>query len=134
MFFRRERPKVPTFEERLDSVRNAGISVGPLADGGRVRVRRNNCAAVIEDVSGIPRVSRAGVMIGDEIGLVVDGGYQKFLQVPGGKRLPALASDLKALHDFQEDLREALGLESLYNESLGTVCDRHVYDRLEGRE
>jgi len=48
-------------------------------------------------------------------------------------RRPALASDLKRLQAFQEDLREALGIESLYNQSLGTVCDSHQYDRLSGR-
>jgi leucyl-tRNA synthetase len=43
-------------------------------------------------------------------------------------------AQLKALHAFEEDLTEALGLESLYNTSLGTTNDFHVYDRLAGRE
>ncbi|HSW50817.1 MAG TPA: hypothetical protein VLH09_11615, partial [Bryobacteraceae bacterium] len=64
---------------------------------------------------------------------LVDGGFQKFLETPSGRRRPALAAELKRLHDFQADLREALGLKSLYNESLGTVSDRHAYDRLTGR-
>ena len=31
-------------------------------------------------------------------------------------------------------LREKLGAISLYNESLGTICDLHMYDRLQGRK
>ena len=46
----------------------------------------------------------------------------------------ALASELKAVHAFQEDLREALGLVSLYNESLGTVSTEYLYDRVQGRD
>ena len=33
-----------------------------------------------------------------------------------------------------EELKEALGLTSLYNESLGTVSDRYVYDRVTDRD
>ena len=53
---------------------------------------------------------------------------------PSGKRKPALADELKEIHNFQEDLREALGLTTLYNESLGTVSNLYVYDRVEGRD
>jgi len=134
MFFRRERPKVITFEERLESLRTAGFTVQPQG-AGRVRVIRDNCAADVEDIPGAaPRIGNAGVLIGDEIGLLVDGGFQKFFRTRGGKRIPGLASDLKALHNFEEDAREALGLPSLYNQSLGTTCDYHVYDRVEGRD
>ena len=38
------------------------------------------------------------------------------------------------MHAFQEDLREALGLVSLYNESLGTVSNQYIYDRVEERD
>ena len=50
--------------------------------------------------------------MGGEIGSLVDGGYQKFFRTPSGKTKPALASELKALHDFEEDLKEGLGQES----------------------
>jgi hypothetical protein len=65
---------------------------------------------------------------------LVDAGYQKFFETPSQKRLPAQASHLKAIHAFDEDLREALGIKSLYNESLGTRNDLHMYDRVEGRD
>jgi len=72
--------------------------------------------------------------MGDEIGVLIDEGYQKFFKTPSGKKRPALAQQLKGLHDLEEDLKEALGLESLYNESLGTVSTYYIYDRVKGRD
>jgi hypothetical protein len=87
------------------------------------------------DAGGVPVFpERAGVIMGNEIGTLTDVGFQKFFTTPSGKRKPALAEELKAIQNFQEDLREALGLESLYNESLGTVSNVYVYDRVEGRD
>ncbi len=129
MFFRRQEPKTPRFEDLLQGVREAGFETGRQADG-RVRVSRGGCAAMVSDG---PRVERAGWVVGGEIASLVDGGYQKFWRA-GDRRVPALAQQLKALHDFEEDLKEALGLESLYNTSLGTTNDLHIYDRVAGRE
>ncbi len=61
-----------------------------------------------------------------------DHGYQKFWYFEG-KRFPIRQGDLKALHQFDEEVRAILGLKSLYHESLGTTSARSVYDRLEGR-
>jgi hypothetical protein len=134
MFFRRERPKQPAFQDRLDAAKGKGFTVSS-ADGGRWRVSRGQVAAVLENAAGSPRVvERAGIDMGSEIGALVDGGFQKFFQTPSGKRKPALADELKAIHEFQEDLREALGMESLYNESLGTVSTFYKYDRLQDRD
>jgi hypothetical protein len=133
MFFRREKPHISTFQERLDALRRAGFAVeqkGP----GRVRVIRNGCAAVIDDVPGEPKVERAGVLVKGQIAQCEHGGYQMFFRTADSKRVPALAEQLKALHAFEEDLREALGLTSLYNTSLGTTCDRHMYDRVTDRD
>ena len=131
----RERPKEITFDERMDELRKAGFTVGPAA-GGRVAVTRDSCAASLEKApDGKPRVAeRAGIVMPGGVGKLVDGGFQKFFLVPDGAKKPALASELKALHAFEEDLREALGLESLYNESLGTVSTQYLYDRVEGRD
>ena len=105
MFFRRERPKNPTFAERLDSLRQAGFSVVPAA-GGAVRVSRGGCAVDLKEENGsVMVVGRAGVAMGGEIGALVDGGFQKFFRTPAGKQRPALADDLKALHEFEEDLK-----------------------------
>ena len=50
------------------------------------------------------------------------------------RKEPALASQLKNLHDFEEDLKEGLDIISLYNQSLGTRADQHMYDRVEDRD
>lgn len=57
-----------------------------------------------------------------------------FLETPSGRRLPATATELKALHEFEEDVKEALGLTSLYNASLGTRSAKHIYDRVTARD
>ncbi len=44
------------------------------------------------------------------------------------------ADHLQALHQFSEELCEATGQTSLYNQSLGTVSDRYVYDRVVDRD
>jgi hypothetical protein len=134
MFFRRERPKNPTFAERLENLRKAGFTVAPQA-GGVVRVSRENCAIDLKEAGGtVHHEDRAGIVMGAEIGVLVDGGYQKFFRTPSGKQKPALAGELKALHNFEEDLKEGLGEESLYNESLGTVSTFYLYDRVQDRD
>lgn len=119
----------------MSAARAAGFRT-ESAGGGKTRVERNGVAAVFEPGSdGVPRiVERAGIVMGKEIGSLTDGGFQKFFATPGGRRKPALAEELKAVQNFQEDLREALGLTSLYNESLGTVSNLYIYDRVEGRD
>ncbi|HWF10137.1 MAG TPA: hypothetical protein VG297_16835 [Bryobacteraceae bacterium] len=135
MFFRRERPKQLKFEDHMNAARAAGFRVESTG-GGRTRIERNGVAAIFEPgTNDIPRaVERAGVVMSSEIGTLTDGGYQKFFTTPSGKRKPALAEELKEIQNFQEDLREALNLTSLYNESLGTVSNLYVYDRVEGRD
>jgi hypothetical protein len=128
MFFRRAVPKQQTFEERLEALRRAGFGLDRLPDG-RVKVSRGGCAARVS----AGHIERAGWSFGEDIAALVDGGYQKFWRVGGDRKAPVLASQLEALHAFEEDLREALGLESLYNTSLGTTNDLHIYDRVEGR-
>lgn len=134
MFFRREKPKNPTFAERLENLRKAGFSVSN-APGGASRIARGEFAVdVKESGASVDIADRAGVAMGSEIGVLVDGGYQKWFQTPGGKKRPALADDLKGLHEFEEDVKEALGQESLYNESLGTVSTFYLYDRVANRD
>jgi hypothetical protein len=135
MFFRRDPVKKLTSADYLTKAREAGFTVEPQP-GGRAKVSRGGVAAVIADVAGSPPqiVERAGIAISQEIGTLVDGGFQKFIQTPSGKRRAALASDLRAIHAFEEDLREAMGLDSAYNESLGTVSNQYIYDRVEDRD
>jgi hypothetical protein len=134
MFFRRNCSVPPTAEERLDSLRKAGLTVTSLADGA-LRVSRGDCAAGLRLVDGALRLAGpAGMLLGGEIAALVDGGYQKFFQTPGGERKPATAGGLQALHGFEEDLKEALGEASYYNESLGTVSAFYRYDRVKDRD
>jgi hypothetical protein len=133
MFFRRAQPSNPTFAERMENLRKAGMAVAERP-GGITRAIRETCAVDIRQEDGKARPTRAGILMGDEIGVLVDGGYQKFFRTPGGANKPALADELKALHNFEEDLKEALGQESLYNESLGTVSTFYLYDRVKDRD
>ncbi len=135
MFFRRERPKTLTFDDHMANARAAGFKTEP-AGGGKTRIERDGVACTVEPGNeNVPRVvERPGIVIGKEIGTLTDGGFQKFFTTPSGKRKPALAEELKAVQAFQEDLRDALHLESLYNESLGTVSNLYIYDRVKGRD
>ena len=88
MFFRRETPKNPTFADRLECLRKAGFTVAPEA-GGVVRVSRGNYAVDLKERdSSVQVLGHAGIRMGDEIGALVDGGYQKFFRTPSGKKKP----------------------------------------------
>ncbi len=134
VFFNRVKPHEPTFEERIAILKQCGFEIHKI-ERGALRITRRGIGAVIHDVPGQrPHIDKAGLIVGDEIGLMVNGGYQMFFVTPSGKRRPALASQLQELHGFEEDLRDALGLTSLYNLGLGTTADLHLYDRLAGRD
>jgi hypothetical protein len=134
MFFRRQRPVAITLEQRLNKLITAGFSVRPPSEGTWL-VSKGQCAVILAEQNGSLRLKqRTGILIGGEIGSLVDGGYQKFFRTPSGKNKPALASDLRSVHEFEEDLKEGLGMESLYNESLGTVSTYYLYDRVKDRD
>jgi hypothetical protein len=134
MFFRNQKAKVENFEERIAGLKELRFTA-TMESAGRCRVTRDGCGAVIEDLGGGKMgIGKAGVLVGGEIALLIHGGYQMFLRTPSGKEVPALAPHLKALHEFDDDLREGLGLTTLYNLALGTVCDDHLYDRVEDRD
>jgi hypothetical protein len=132
MFFRRETPRVLSFDDRLENLKTLGIAVARKG-GAKSAAMRKGCAAVLVEDSGQPRIESSGVVIGHEIGELTHGGYQMFFVTPSGHREPALAEQLKELHSFLEDLTEGLGLTSLYNTSLGTTNNKHIYDRVKGR-
>ena len=134
MFFRREKPHEWTFQERLANLKQFGFSAASES-GGRARVTRGAYGAVVEDLNaGKVKIGKAGLLQGSEIATLANRGYQMFFRTPSGREFPALAGQLKDLHAFDEDLREGLGLTSLYNLSLGTTTDAHLYDRVEDRD
>jgi hypothetical protein len=134
MFFRREKTPPPTFDALMEKLRSKGFATAP-EPGGATRVSRSGCAAIVKPKpDGSPVVDKPGVLLGSEIAVLADTGYQKIWLAPGGARAAATAKHLKALHAFEEDLKEELGLISLYNESLGTVNELHLYDRVVNRD
>ena len=78
-------------------------------------------------------LAKAGWVLNGEISRLVDHGYQKFLET-AKLRFPATAEHLRCIHKFDQELREATGALSLYNESMGTTSDVYTYDRVKGRE
>jgi hypothetical protein len=134
MFFRRVTPHEPTFAERIENLKKFGFTA-ETNEPRQAVVTRDGIGAVLEDRPGQrPHVNKAGLIADCEIGALVNGGYQMFWKTATGRRVPALAHQLKNLHNFEEDLKEGLGLTSLYNESLGTTSDLHLYDRVEHRD
>lgn len=134
MFFRRATIKQLTFDDHIANLSEYKFQ-SKRESGGRALITREGCGAMIEDAgNGAVKVDKAGVLVGNEIALLVSRGYQMFLRTPSGRELPALAPHLQRLHAFDEDLREGLGITSLYNLSLGTTTDEHLYDRVEERD
>ena len=134
MFFRRGRPKVPTFNQRVELLKKAGFDLQKLQDG-RIRITKHGIGAVIGDEGkNQPAIEKAGVLVGSDVATLLNAGYQMFLEVPSGKRYPATAEQLRALHQFEDDVKEALDLVNLYNTSLGTTTPKHQYDRVYKRD
>jgi hypothetical protein len=125
-----------TYEEALAWLRDHGFDVTE-APGTTVRVflRKYNVSAAIQKTpdDGVKIFAYPGYLIGSEISKLVNRGYQQFLMT-SKTEVPATAEHLKALQQFSEELKEALGLASLYNESLGTVSDSYQYDRIKDRD
>jgi hypothetical protein len=134
MFFRNNKAQVSTFEDRIGNLKQYGFQ-SVVQASGVARVKRDGCAAMVESLGGGKvKIGKAGVLVGEEIGELVNLGYQMIVRTPSGVELPALSTHLKMLHAFDEDLREGLGLTSLYNLSLGTTTDEHLYDRVVDRD
>ena len=101
----------------------------------RVFLKKYNCSAAIQktDDGGVKIFAYPGYLIGSEISKLVNHGYQQTLKT-AKTEVAATADHLKALHQFSEELKEALALPSLYNESLGTVSEAYQYDRIKNRD
>jgi hypothetical protein len=134
MFFRNNKVQQSTFEDRIANLKQYGFqSIRQSSD--KARATRDGCGAIVENLGGgNVKIGKAGVLVGEEIGELVNLGYQMIVRTPSGVELPALATHLKKLHAFDEDLREGLGLTSLYNLSLGTTSEEHLYDRVVDRD
>jgi hypothetical protein len=102
---------------------------------GRVFLKKYNVSAAIQknDDGTVKIFAYPGYLVGTEIAKLVNRGYQQFLKTTKTE-IPATADHLQALHQFTDDFKEALGLPSLYNESLGTVSEAYHYDRVQDRD
>jgi len=129
---------VRTFSDALEYLAGHQFDVSSSREGSGTKayqIRKYGCAAEIAAApdSSTLVLARPGWVLGGQISRIVDRGYQKFLKTPKVE-IPATADHLRAIHDFSEELKEAAGASSLYNESLGTTSDRYIYDRVKGRE
>ncbi len=128
-----------SFNDVLSLLGSQRFDVAPAHEGskrtpGAVQVRKYGCAAEIAAAPNgtVEILSRPGWLLNGEISRLLDRGYQKFLKTPR-LEIPATADHLRAIHEFSEELKEAAGAESLYNEALGTTSDVYNYDRVKGR-
>src|SRR4029077_16101199 len=125
-----------TYEDAVSWLREHGFDlIEAPGTQGRVFLRKYNCSAAIQktDDGGVKIFAYPGYLIGSEISKLVNRGYQKFLKPPRPE-VPAPSDHLKALQQFSEEMKEGLGLPSLYNESLGTVSESYQYDRIKDRD
>ena len=125
-----------TWEEALTWLRDHGFDLLE-APGTQSRVFLKklgvSCAIEKNGADGVKIFAYPGYLVSGEIAKLINKGYQQFLKT-SKTEIAATADHLKALHQFSEELKEALGLPSLYNESLGTTSTSYQYDRVENRD
>ena len=125
-----------SYEDAVNWLRDHGFDlIEAPGTQGRVFARKYNVSAAIQKDGddGVKIFAYPGYLVGSEISKLVNRGYQQFLKT-AKTEVPATADHLKALQQFSEELKEGLGLPSLYNESLGTVSDAYQYDRIVDRD
>jgi len=129
--------KHPTFDQILSDLRAHSFDVRDLPGvANEVLVEKNGVGAVLKkspDGKKAFLTANPGFLLGGEISRLLDRGNQKFLKT-SKLEVPATADHLRAVHHFSEELRERTQVDSLYNESLGTVSDVYLYDRVKGRD
>ena len=128
-----------SFNDVLSILGSQRFDVAPAQEGAKrtpnaFQVRKYGCAAEIATAPDgtVEILARPGWLLNGEISRLLDRGYQKFLK-SSKLEIPATADHLRAIHEFSEELKEASGATSLYNEALGTTSDVYNYDRVKGR-
>ena len=129
-----------TFNDVLAFLGGQRFDVAPAQEGAKrtpnaVQVRKYGCAAEIAAAPDgtVEVLARPGWLLDGEIARLLDRGYQKFIKT-SKLEIPASADHLRAIHEFSEELNEAIGATSLYNQALGTTSNVYHYDRVKGRE
>ena len=125
-----------TYEDATAWLRDHGFDlIEAPGTQGRVFLKKYNVSAAIqkEGEDGVKIFAYPGYLIAGEISKLINRGYQQVLKTSKSE-IAATADHLRALQQFSEELKEALGLPSLYNESLGTVSEAYQYDRIVDRD
>ncbi len=131
----KKKSRNPNFDQTLDILRAHSFEVSPFAEiAGGFLVSKDGAAAVlVPHDAGVAIAVTPGALVRGEVARLLDRGYQKFIKTSQFE-IPASATQLHAIHLFDEELKLLTGATSFYNESLGTTSDRYQYDRLKGRE
>src|ERR1051326_6107480 len=125
-----------TYDEVLSWLRDHGFDlIEAPGTQGRVFLKKYSCSAAIQKDGddGVKIFAYPGYLISGEISKLINRGYQQVLKTTKTE-VAATADHLKSLQQFTEELKEALNLPSLYNESLGTVSEAYKYDRIVDRD
>ncbi|WP_158791243.1 hypothetical protein [Granulicella sp. L60] len=129
-----------SFNDVLAILGGQKFDVAPANEGAKrtpnaFQVRKYGCAAEIAAApdGSVEILARPGWVLNGEIARLLDRGYQKFFKT-SKLEIPASADHLRAIHDFSEELNEATGGTTLYNESLGTTSNVYNYDRVKGQK
>src|ERR1700735_2593911 len=128
------------FNDVLALLGGQRFDVAPAQEGSKrvakaVQIRKYGCAAEIAPApdGSVEILARPGWLLNGEIARLLDRGYQKVIKT-SKVEIPDTADHLRSLHEFSEELNEAIGGTTLYNEALGTTSNVYNYDRVEGRE
>jgi hypothetical protein len=125
-----------TYEDAVQWLRDHGFDlIEAPGTQGRMFLKKYNVSAAIQKNGddGVKIFAYPGYLIGGEISKLINRGYQQVLKT-SKTEVAATADHLKSLQQFSEELKESLGLPSLYNESLGTVSEAYQYDRIVDRD
>src|ERR1700678_1592321 len=135
-----KKTRLPTFNDVLSILGSQRFDVAPAQEGAKrtpnaFQVRKYGCAAEIAAAPDgtVEILARPGWLLNGQIARVLDRGYQKFPRT-SKLEIPASADHLRAIHEFTEELNEAIGATTKYNEALGTTSNVYNYDRVKGRD
>ncbi|HZT74575.1 MAG TPA: hypothetical protein VE996_13075 [Terriglobales bacterium] len=124
------KPQPSGFAALRSRLQELGFEILDAGENRYFAVKYGCAAGLTADEQGQPVLfASPGRIVRGELARLIDRSFQKFLKTADGE-WPARAEDLGALHDFQRDLHYAAGTPLLYNEALGSVSDRYLYDRI----
>src|ERR1700719_5250627 len=110
-----------TYEDAVQYLRDHGFDlIEAPGTPGRVFVRKYNVSAAIQKDGddGVKIFAYPGYLINGEMSKLINRGYQQVLKT-SKTEVAATADHLKALQQFSEEMKGALGLARFYNRSPG---------------